>query len=71
MSILLSLQGAIGQGILWGIMALGIYLTFRILDIADLSVDGSFATGGAVCAVTLIAGIHPIIAILLATLSGF
>ena len=71
MSILLSLQGAIGQGILWGIMALGIYLTFRILDIADLSVDGSFATGGAVCAVALIAGIHPIIAILLATLSGF
>ena len=52
-------------------MALGIYLTFRILDIADLSVDGSFATGGAVCAVALIAGIHPIIAILLATLSGF
>ena len=71
MSILLSLQGAIGQGILWGIMALGVYLTFRILDIADLSVDGSFATGGAVCAVALIAGMHPLIAILLATLSGF
>ena len=53
MSILLSLQGAIGQGILWGIMALGIYLTFRVLDIADLSVDGSFATGGAVCAISI------------------
>lgn len=71
MSILLSLQGAIGQGILWGIMALGIYLTFRVLDIADLSVDGSFATGGAVCAISIINGIHPLIAIILATLSGF
>lgn len=71
MGLLLSLQGAIGQGILWGIMALGIYLTFRVLDIADLSVDGSFATGGAVCAVSIINGIHPVIAILLATLSGF
>lgn len=71
MPILLSLQGAIGQGILWGIMALGIYLTFRILDIADLSVDGSFATGGAVCAVALVAGVHPLVAIFLATLAGF
>lgn len=71
MSLLLSLQGAINQGILWGIMALGIYMTFRILDIADLTVDGSFATGGAVCAVALVSGINPMIAIILATLSGF
>jgi len=71
MSLLLSLQGAIGQGILWGIMALGIYLTFRILDIADLSVDGSFATGGAICAIAITHGINPIFAIILATLSGF
>lgn len=71
MGLLLSLQGAIGQGILWGIMAIGIYLTFRILDIADLSVDGSFATGGAVCAVSIIHGIHPIVAILFATIAGF
>lgn len=71
MSLLLSLQGAINQGILWGIMALGIYMTFRILDIADLTVDGSFATGGAVCAVALVNGANPIIAIILATLSGF
>lgn len=71
MGLLLSLQGAIGQGILWGIMALGIYLTFRVLDIADLTVDGSFATGGAICAISIINGIHPIIAIVLATLSGF
>ena len=71
MSLLLSLQGAINQGILWGIMALGIFMTFRILDIADLTVDGSFATGGAVCAVALVSGINPMIAIILATLSGF
>lgn len=71
MSLLLSLQGAINQGILWGIMALGIYMTFRILDIADLTVDGSFATGGAVCAVALVNGTNPIMAIILATLSGF
>lgn len=71
MGLLLSLQGAIGQGILWGIMALGVYITFRLLDFADLTVDGSFATGGAVCAIALTNGIHPLLAILIATLSGF
>lgn len=71
MGMLLSLQGAIGQGILWSIMALGVYLTFRVLDIADMSVDGSFATGGAVCAISIMGGIHPLLAILLATLAGF
>lgn len=43
-----SLPGAVAQGIIWGIMAIGVYITFRTLDIADLTVDGSFATGGAV-----------------------
>ncbi|MEG0367031.1 MAG: ABC transporter permease [Coprobacillus sp.] len=71
MGLLLSLQGAIGQGILWGIMALGVYITFRLLDFADLTVDGSFATGGAVCAVALANQVNPILAILLATLAGF
>ncbi|MEI3326155.1 MAG: hypothetical protein V8R64_06725 [Thomasclavelia sp.] len=51
MSFILAIQGAASQGILWGIIALGVYITFRLLDIADLTVDGSFATGGAVCAV--------------------
>ena len=50
MSFILAIQGAASQGILWGIMALGVYITFRLLDFADLTVDGSFATGGAVCA---------------------
>ncbi|MEG0366780.1 MAG: ABC transporter permease [Coprobacillus sp.] len=71
MGILLSLQGAIGQGILWGIMAVGVYITFRLLDFADLTVDGSFATGGAVCAIALTNNINPIVAILMATLAGF
>ena len=43
-----SMPGAIAQGIIWGIMAMGVYITFKIMDIADLTVDGSFATGGAV-----------------------
>ena len=47
-NLLSRMPAAIAQGILWGIMALGVYITFRILNIADLSVDGSFATGGAV-----------------------
>lgn len=71
MNILLAMQGAVNQGILWGIMALGVYITFRLLDFADLTVDGSFATGGAVCAISLTAGIHPIIAIIMAVIAGF
>ncbi len=70
MSLLLAMQGALNQGILWGIMALGVYITFRLLDFADLTVDGSFATGGAVCAVSLVGGINPIIAVLLAMAAG-
>ena len=71
MSILFSLEGAIGQGILWGIMALGVYITFRLLDFADLTVDGSFATGGAIAAVLIMAGVNPYLAVLMATLAGF
>ncbi len=70
MSIILAMQGAISQGILWGIMALGVYITFRLLDFADLTVDGSFATGGAVCAVLVSAGWDPFLSILIAMLAG-
>ncbi len=63
--------GAIDYGLIWGFLALGVYITFRLLDISDLTVDGSFATGGAVCAVCVIQGIHPLLAILFAVLSGF
>lgn len=71
MNVLLAMQGAVNQGILWGIMALGVYITFRLLDFADLTVDGSFATGGAVCAISLTAGINPILAVIFAVLAGF
>ena len=63
--------GAIDYGLIWGFLALGVYITFRLLDISDLTVDGSFATGGAVCAVCVTKGIHPLIAIVIAIISGF
>ena len=62
--------GAITQGMLWGIMAIGVYLTFRILNVSDLTVDGSLATGGAVCVVLMRAGCDPWIAMLCALLAG-
>lgn len=70
MAFLLAIQGALNQGILWSIMALGVYITFRLLDVADLTVDGSFATGGAVAAVILVKGGNPLFAILAAALAG-
>lgn len=63
--------GAIDTGLIWGFLALGVYITFRLLDIADMTVDGSFACGGAVCAVAILNGIHPIVAIIIAILAGF
>lgn len=70
-SILLAIQSAIGQGILWGIMALGVYLTYRILDFADLTVDGSFATGGAVCAIWITNGGNVVVGVIIAVFAGF
>lgn len=67
---LTSMLGAVSQGILWGIMVLGVFITYKLLDIADLTVDGSFATGGAVCAVAVVAGVDPALAIVLGTLAG-
>ncbi len=52
--LLVSLQDAVVQGVLWGIMVLGVYITYKLLDIADLTVDGSFALGGCVCAVMVL-----------------
>ena len=59
MSILFAMEGAVSQGILWGLMTLGVYLTFRILNVADMTVDGSFAAGGAVTAVLITHGMNP------------
>jgi len=68
---LVALQGAVAQGVLWGIMVLGVYITYRLLDIADLTVDGSFALGGCVCATLIISyGVNPVVALLVAMLAG-
>ena len=65
-----SLPGAVAQGIVWGIMAIGVYITYKILDIADLTVDGTICTGAAVCAALTING-HPLwFAMLAAVLAG-
>ena len=65
-----SLPGAFGQGLAWGVMAIGVYITYRILDIADLTVDGSLATGGAVVAIAITLGVNPWVALLLAVVAG-
>jgi len=62
--------GGIAQGLIWGIMALGVYLTFRMLDLADLSVDGSFATGGAVSIMLIMAGWNPWLTLIIAFAAG-
>ena len=69
-SLLNAAPGAIAQGLLWGIMAIGGYITFRILDVADLTVDGSLATGGAVCIMLMRSGCNPWVALLCAFLAG-
>lgn len=66
----LAVLGAVSQGILWGVMVLGVYITYKLLDIADLTVDGSFAFGGAVCAVLVVGGVNPVLAIFAAMLAG-
>ena len=70
LSLLNAIPGAVTQGMLWGIMAIGVYLTFRILNVSDLTVDGSLATGGAVCVVLMRAGCNPWVALLCAVLAG-
>lgn len=65
-----TLPGAVTQGLIWGIMAIGLYITFKILDVADLTVDGSICTGAAVCALLLSKGVNIWIAILAAFVAG-
>lgn len=70
MALLRACPGGIAQGLIWGVMALGVYWTFRILDLADLSVDGSFATGGAVSIMLILNGWNPELSMLIALASG-
>ena len=58
LSLVNALPGAVAQGLIWGIMAIGVYITYRVLDFADLTVDGSLCTGGAVCIMLMLKGYH-------------
>ncbi len=70
MNLLNALPGAVAQGLIWGIMAIGVYLTFRILDFADLTVDGSLCTGGAVCIMMMLNGQNVWVSMFVALLAG-
>ena len=70
MALLNALPGAVAQGLIWGIMAIGVYITYKILDFADLSVDGTMCTGGAVCIMALLSGKPMWLALVLAVVSG-
>jgi len=65
-----ALPGAVAQGLIWGLMAIGVYVSYKILDIADLTVDGSICTGGCVCAVLITAGVPAWISIIVAFIAG-
>lgn len=70
MALFRSMPGACAQGLVWGLMALGIYITYRLLDFADLTVDGSLATGGAVAVMLIRGGMNPWLALIFAFLAG-
>ena len=65
-----ALPGALTQGLIWGIMSIGLYITYKVLELSDLTVDGSFCTGGAVCVMAMLAGCNVFVAMLLAILAG-
>ena len=65
-----AIPGAVAQGFIWSIMAIGVYITYKILDIADLTVDGTLCTGGAVCLTMIINGYSLPVSILAAVLAG-
>lgn len=70
LTLLNAMPGAVAQGLIWGITAIGIYITFRILDIADLTVDGSLCTGGAVCIMMMLSGHNVFVSMIAATIAG-
>lgn len=70
MALVRALPGNVAQGLIWGIMALGVYITYRILDFADLTVDGSLATGGAVAVMLIREGMHPALSLIFAFIAG-
>ena len=69
-ALLRACPGGVAQGLIWGIMALGVFMTFRMLNFADLTVDGSFATGGAVCIMLIMKGCNPEVALIVSFVAG-
>ncbi len=69
-SLMSALPGSVAQGLIWGILAIGVYITYKVLDFADVTVDGSLATGGAVAVMCMINGMHPYLALFLAFCAG-
>ena len=69
-SLLNALPGAVAQGLIWGIMAIGVYITYKVLDLADLTVDGTMATGGAVCVMLMLNGLNVWLALACAIVAG-
>ena len=70
MAFLYALPGAVAEGLIWGLMAIGVYISYKILDIADLTVDGSICTGACVCAVLLSLGVPAWVGVLAALIAG-
>ena len=70
MSLLNALPGSVAQGLIWGIMAIGVYMTYKVLDFADLTVDGSIATGGATAVMLMLSGQNVYVALIGATIAG-
>ena len=69
-ALLNAMPGAVSQGLIWGMMAIGVYITYKVLDLADLTVDGTMATGGAVCVMLMLNGVNVWIALLCAVIAG-
>ncbi|WP_313526727.1 ABC transporter permease [Anaerotignum sp.] len=70
MALMKALPGSVAQGLIWGLLAIGVYITYKVLDYADLTVDGSLCTGGAVAVMMMLAGYSPYIALIGATAAG-
>ena len=70
MDLFRAMPGSVAQGLIWGIMAIGVYITFRILDFADLTVDGSLGLGGAVAVMLILAGFPPYLVLIISFISG-
>ena len=70
MALLNALPGSIAQGLIWGVFAIGVYITFKVLDFADMTVDGSIATGGSVAVMMMLSGHNVAVALVAATIVG-